>query len=61
MGYQIYNSLEQKVFLLRHVVFLDKEFLLRDRKGKIELEEVQDAQTGANQLPGLRLTFIEMK
>ena len=51
MGYQFYNSLEQKVYVSKHVVFLEKEFLLRDSgKKKVELEEVQDAQVEANQL-----------
>ena len=45
MGYQFYNSLEQKVFISKHVVFLEKVFFLRDNESKVELEEVQDAQT----------------
>ena len=49
MGYQFYNSLEQKVFVSKHVVFLEKEFRLRDNGSKVELEEVQDAQTNADQ------------
>ena len=40
MGYQFYNSLEQKVFVSKHVVFLEKEFLLRDGGSKVQLEEV---------------------
>ena len=28
IGYQFYKSLEQKVFVSKHVVFLEKEFLL---------------------------------
>ena len=28
VGYQFYNSLEQKVFVSKHVVFLEKEFLI---------------------------------
>ena len=50
MGYQFYNSLEQKVFVSKHVVFLEKEFLLRDNGSKVELEEVQDAQVNVDQL-----------
>ena len=42
-GYQFYNSLEQKVFVSKHVVFLKKEFLLRDSGRKVEHEEVQSA------------------
>ena len=51
MGYHFYNSLEQKVFVSKYVVFLEKEFLLKDNGSKVELEEVQDAQADANQLP----------
>ena len=40
MGYQFYNSLDQKVFISKHVIFLEKEFLLRDNGSKVELEEV---------------------
>ena len=40
MGYPFYNSLEQKVFVSKHVVFLEKEFLLRDSWSKVELGEV---------------------
>ena len=53
MGYQFYNSLEQKVFALKHAVFLEKKFLLKNSGSKVELEEVQDAQADANQLPEL--------
>ena len=38
------------MFISKHVVFLDKEFLLRDNGNKVELAEVQDAQADANQL-----------
>ena len=51
MRYQFYNSLEPKVFISKHVVFLEKEFLLKDNGSKVDLEEVQDAQVDANQLP----------
>ena len=53
MEYQFYNSLEQKVLVSKHVVFLEKEFLLRDNEKKVELEEVQDAQIDTDQLPKL--------
>ena len=43
IGYRFYNSLEQKVFVSKHVVFLEKKFLLRDSGSKAELEEVQGA------------------
>ena len=43
MGYQFYNFLEQKVFVSKHIIFLEKEFLLRYSGSKVELEEVQDA------------------
>ena len=43
-GYQYYNTLEQRLFVSKHVVFLEKEFLLREDSGsKVELSEVQDA------------------
>ena len=47
--YQFYNSLEQKVFVSNHVVFLEKDFLLRDSGSKVEPEEVQDAQIEVDQ------------
>ena len=44
IGYQFYNTLEQKLFLLKHVVYFEKEFILReDNRSKVELGEVQDA------------------
>ena len=33
------------MFVSKHVVFFEKEFLLRDGRSKVRLEEVQDAQT----------------
>ena len=39
------------MFVSKQAVFLEKEFLLRDSGSKVELEEVQNAQTDANQLP----------
>ena len=45
--YQFYNTLEQRLFASNHVVFLEKEFLLREDNGrKVELS-VQDALTDA--------------
>ena len=35
---------------MKHVVFLEKEFLLRDSGSKVKLEEVQDAKTNTDQL-----------
>ena len=51
--FQFYNSSEQKVFVSKHVVFMEKEFLLEDSGSKVELREVQDAQTKADHLIGL--------
>ena len=31
------------MFISKHVVFLEKDFLLRDCGSKVEVEEVQDA------------------
>ena len=51
MGYQFYNSLEQRLFVSKHVVFLKKEFILREDSGsKVELSEVLDALTDASHL-----------
>ena len=50
-GYQFYNTLEQRLFVSKHVVFLEKEFLLREDSGsKVELSEVQDALTNVSHL-----------
>ena len=47
--YQFYNTLEQRLFVSKHVVFLEKEFILREDSGsKVELGEVQDALTDAS-------------
>ena len=41
MGYQFYNTLEQRLFVSKHAVFLEKEFPLReDSRSKVELSEV---------------------
>ena len=51
IGYQFYNSLEQRLFVSKHVVLLEKEFLLREDSGsKVELSEVQDALTDTSHL-----------
>ena len=51
MGYQFYNTLEQRLFVSKHALFLEKEFLLREDSGrKLELNEVQDALTDASHL-----------
>ena len=42
--YQFYITLEQRLFVSKHVVFLEKGFFQREDSGsKVELEEVQDA------------------
>ena len=51
MGYQFYNTLEQRLLVSKHAIFLEKEFLLREDSGsKVELSEVQDALTDASHL-----------
>ena len=51
MGYQFYYILEQRLFVSKHVVFLEKEFLLREDSGsKVELSEVHDALTDVSHL-----------
>jgi hypothetical protein len=43
LGYYFYNRSEGKVFVARNGVFLEKEFLKREKSGqKVYLEEVQD-------------------
>ena len=45
IGYYFYNSTEQKVFVGRHVIFLEKEFIQEGGSGKsVEFEEVQNLQ-----------------
>jgi transposase InsO family protein len=47
LGYYFYNRSEGKVFVARNGVFLEKEFLKREKSGqKVYLEEVQDEPTG---------------
>ena len=51
MGYQFYNALEQRLFISKNAIFLEKEFLLREDNGsKVELSEVQDALTDVSHL-----------
>ena len=47
LGYYFYNRSEGKVFVARNGVFLEKEFLKREKSGqKVYLEEVQDEPVG---------------
>jgi hypothetical protein len=44
-GYYFYNRQENKVFVSRNAVFLEKEFLSKEVSGsKVRLEEVQETQ-----------------
>ncbi|CAD6242832.1 unnamed protein product [Miscanthus lutarioriparius] len=46
-GYYFYNRSEGKVFVAQNGIFLEKEFLKREKSGqKVYLEEVQDEQIG---------------
>ena len=47
--YQFYNYLEQKVFVSKHAIFLEKEFLLRDSESEVEFGEIQGTQTDTYQ------------
>ena len=50
IGYKLYNTLEQRLFVSKHTVLLKKEFLLREDSGsKDELGEVQSAQIDTDQ------------
>ena len=45
IGYYFYNLIQQKVFVGRHVIFLEKEFIQKRGSGRsIKLEEVQNLQ-----------------
>ena len=61
IGYQFYNSLKQKVFVSKHVVFLKIYFLLRDSGGKIDLKKLKMLKQMRIRCLNLRLLFIEMK
>ena len=46
LGYYFYNRSEDKVFVARNGVFLEKEFLKGEKNGKtVRLEEVRDEPT----------------
>ena len=50
LGYYFYHTLEQKVFVSKHAVFLEKKFLLNENSGsKVELDEVHDPQMDMDQ------------
>ena len=45
-GYYFYNPNDNKVFVARKAVFLEKDFILKKNSGsKVELQEVQEPQT----------------
>ena len=45
-GYYFYNASENKVFVARNGVFLEREFISKGTSGSIvQLEEIQDQQT----------------
>ena len=49
-GYYFYHTLEQKVLVSRNIVFLEKEFLLKEDSGsKVKLDEVYDPQIDMDQ------------
>ena len=49
LGYYFYT--DHRVFVSRHAPFLEKEFILEGNSGsKIELDEVQEAQTTTDQV-----------
>ena len=39
------------MFISKHVIFLEKGFILRDSGSKVDLEEVHGAQIDVDQLP----------
>ena len=44
-GYYFYNPSENKVFVSRKAVFLEKEFIFKKNRGsKVELQEVEEPQ-----------------
>ena len=46
IGYYFYNPTKEKVFVGRHAIFLEKEFIQEGGIGRsIELEEVQNLQS----------------
>ena len=45
IGYYFYHPTQQKVFVGRHVIFLEKEFIQEESSGRsVELEKVQNLQ-----------------
>ena len=45
-GYYFYNTSENKVFVARNGVFLEREFISKGNSGStVQLEEIQDPQT----------------
>ena len=45
-GYYFYNAFENKVFVARNGVFLEREFIFKRTSGStVQLEEIQDLQT----------------
>ena len=61
LGY--YFCTDHRVFVSRHATFLEKEFILEGNRGsKIELDEVQEAQTTTDEVETHVLTeqtFVE--
>ena len=50
IGYYFYHSLEHKIFVSKHAIFLEKEFLLKEDSGShFDLNEVQNEQVDINQ------------
>ena len=48
-GYYIYNQEEGKVFITRHSVFFEKEFISRKDSGSmVRLEEIQETSENAS-------------
>ena len=44
-GYYFYNASENKVFIARNGVFLEREFISKGTSGsKVHLEEIQETQ-----------------
>ena len=44
-GYYFYSPIENKVFIARKVVFLEKEFISKKKSGsKVHLKEIQEPQ-----------------
>ena len=53
IGYYFYNPNENKVFVARKAVFLEKEFIFKKNNGsKVELQEVQEPQTPIQDMLG---------